>query len=152
MLGESTESPEEERKRKNREKVARSRCVIFFIFIINLHLFFRARKRELENADAIAAGLQPKITTPGRQFGAKDKAPRKRRQASQPAPKIAHPHDSKRPDKNISTDFVILNNDNYFQSLNQLQTFGYKIDSIGPGMRTAREIVEKQRKNYQNCM
>jgi hypothetical protein len=123
-----------------------------FMVIIELHLFVRARKRELDNADAIAAGLQPKITTRGRQFGAKDKAPRKRRQASQPAPDIVHLHGAPTPDTNISSDFVILNNDNYFQSLNQLQTFGYKIDSIGPSMRTAREIVEKQRKKYQNCM
>jgi hypothetical protein len=152
MLAEGTESPKEKKLRKNRENVARWRCVIFFIPIINLHLFVRARRREQEDADAIAAGLQPKITTLGRQFGAKDKTPRKRRQASQPAPNIVHVHDSQSPDKNISTDFVILNNDNYFQSLNQLQTFGYKIDSIGPSMRTAREIVEKQRKKYQNCM
>ena len=123
-----------------------------FLFIITLHPFLRARKRELENAASIAAGLQPKITTCGRQFGAKDKAPRKRRQALQPAPKIVHVDHPKHPDQTISTDFVILNNNNFFQSLNQLQTFGYKIDSIGPSIVTARQVVEKQRDNYQNCM
>jgi hypothetical protein len=106
----------------------------FFIMIINLHPFVRARKREQENAEAIAAGLQPKITTRGRQLGAKDKAPRKRRQALQPAPKIAHVHDPKPSDKKISTDFVNLNDQNFFQSLKQLQTFGYKTDSIVSGV------------------
>jgi hypothetical protein len=123
----------------------------FFILIIDLHPFLRARKRELENAEAIAAGLQPKITTRGRQVGAKDKAPRKRK-CLQPTPKIMPASHSRQSAPKISTDFVILNNRNFFQSLNQLQTFGYKIDSIGPSMVTARQIVEKQRDHYQKCM
>jgi hypothetical protein len=119
--------------------------------IINLHLFIRARKHEQGNAKAIAAGLQPKIKTPSHQLGAKDKTPCKQCQALQPAPVIVHVHDSKHPDKKISTDFVILNDQNFFQSLNQLQTFGYKTNSIGPSMRMARQIMEKQCNNYQNC-
>lgn len=122
--------------RKNREKVARHRSVLAASSLLVIDFLVRAKR-----ATALAGEprIRPKNTAPGQY------------KEVQFARQLFNPQVFKLPQVQTSPVFKNLSPANFFQTLGQLDTFGYTTDNIGAPILTARKIVEKKRQSYQPC-
>ena len=123
--------------RKNREKVARHRSVFAALCLLVIDFLVRAK---CAMALAGEPRIHPKNTAPGQY------------KEVQFAHQWFNTQVFKLPKVQTSPVFENLSPANFFQTLGQLDTFGYTADNIGAPILTARKIVEKKkRQSYQPC-